>query len=399
MAGSLVKVGLSAVVVLAVLFQVFLKDGVWLLFGIGRVMQPLSDFPYTCRKITDPRMEACEDMWLSEATRQLFLACSDPLARPHWTPNVGKLNVSGMSQRDAIVALDIDKPVNEGFEVRVLKTPDFSGTAGDGLLSLVGFTGIDTADGAVELLVINNRPSIDAETGAYQDQYAHGANTTIELFTTGPRAAELKHIRTHADKEIATPNRVAAIDSKTFYFTNDRGPHKVGLRSQLSAITGEANVHLCEADRGCRQVADGLKFANGLARDKDGLIYVPDSISGHLHIYRILDSKDLEKVDEMDLGYSLDNASVDKNGDVWIAAFPVGLGILQAYNDPYNAHPAAAVLRVTKVEGKYVVDKVIEDGQGDVLPATTTVVHDAKTGRLFFSSVISPFIAVCEPKA
>lgn len=86
MAGLLFKIGLSAIALLAVVFQIFLKDAVWLGLGIGRVTEPLSNFPYTCRRIVDPRMEACEDMWLSEETRQLFLACSDSLARPHWMP-------------------------------------------------------------------------------------------------------------------------------------------------------------------------------------------------------------------------------------------------------------------------------------------------------------------------
>jgi hypothetical protein len=86
MVNLLTKVGFSAVVVLAVLFQVFLKDSVWMLLGIGRVMQPLSDFPYTCRRIVDPRLEACEDMWLSQSTRQMFLACSDSMSRQSWMP-------------------------------------------------------------------------------------------------------------------------------------------------------------------------------------------------------------------------------------------------------------------------------------------------------------------------
>lgn len=86
MAGRLLSVGLLGAAFVAVLFQIYLKDFVWLGLGIGRVTQPLSDFPYTCRKIVDPRMEACEDMWLSESTRQLFLACSDPMARSQWMP-------------------------------------------------------------------------------------------------------------------------------------------------------------------------------------------------------------------------------------------------------------------------------------------------------------------------
>lgn len=86
MANLLFKVGMATAALVAILFQVFLKEPVWMGLGIGRTAQPISDFPFTCRSIFDSRMEACEDMWLSESTRQLFLACSDPRSRPHWMP-------------------------------------------------------------------------------------------------------------------------------------------------------------------------------------------------------------------------------------------------------------------------------------------------------------------------
>ncbi|KAJ4318200.1 hypothetical protein N0V84_006956 [Fusarium piperis] len=398
MAGILFKAGLLAVV-LAVIFQVTLKETIWLAFGIGRVIQPISDFPYTCRKIVDPRMESCEDMWLSESTRQLFLACSDPLARPLWMPNVAHLNASARSQRDSIVALDIDKPVKDSFEFRTLKTPEFPGTAGDGKLQLVGFTGIDNPEsGTIELLVINNQPSVDAETGELLDPHAEGVNSTIDLFETGPEATELKYVRTYADRKIATPNRVAALSKSAFYVTNDHGQKKTGLQYNLSPLLKNGDTTFCDAETGCKTVAQNFKWPNGLTRDKNNLIYIPCSLSGTIFIYRVLSDNSLEKVGEVKTGYSIDNLSVDANGDIWAAAFPVMVKIFKAYEDPYNSFPPATALRVRKVDGKYVVDKVIEDGKGEVLPAVTTVVHDAKTGRLFFSSVISPFISVCEPK-
>ncbi|KAM0344937.1 hypothetical protein ACHAPU_007071 [Fusarium lateritium] len=397
MVSLITKIGFSAVAVVAVLFQVFLKEPVWLFLGVGRVIQPLADFPYTCRKIVDPRMEACEDMWLSQSTRQMFLTCSDPLARKHWMPSVGHLNVTGRSQRDSIVVLDIDKPVDNSFQLRTLKTPGFSGTLGDGLINVVGFTGMESSSGDIDLMVINLQPSVDGENNKLLDQHVHGANSTIEHFTTGADATELKHVRTFADQGISTPNRVAVLDDKTFYITNDHGPHKVGWRHELSLLLGYGNVNFCQANEPCKEVASNFKFPNGLAR-KDDIIYVPDSMTGTIYIYRILPNKDLEKIDEIKLGYSVDNASIDENGDIWVAAFPVAADIFKAYEDPYNARNAATVLRVRKVDGKYVAEKVIEDAYGEILPATTTVVHDAKTGRLFFSSVISPHIAVCEPK-
>ncbi|KAF7563919.1 hypothetical protein G7046_g182 [Stylonectria norvegica] len=399
MARLALKIGIPVATLLAVLFQVYLKEPIWLGLGIGKNIEPLSNFPYTCRRIVDTRLEACEDMWLSESTRQLFLACSDPVARSLWMPTVAHLNISARSQRDSLVVLDIDSPVGDAFELRSLKTPDFTGTSGDKLLHLAGFAGIEHEnEGRVELLVVNFRPSVDAVTGDYLDQPLVGANATIELFETGPKAEELKHVRTYSNKYIITPNRVAALSSNLFYFTNDHGPHKIGLRHYISPIMSTGDVSLCQNGNDCRVVAGGLKFPNGLARGKDGLIYVPDSMAGTIYVYKVLSDNSLEKVDVIPLGYSVDNVSVDRNGDLYAAVFPRGIDIFKAYDDPYNARPPTAALQIKKVDGRYVVKKIIEDGLGEALPAATTVVHDVKTGRLFFSSVISPFISVCEPK-
>lgn len=86
MAGLPLKLGLSAVVLLAVAFQ-FLKEPLSVAFGWGMHMQHLEEFPYECRRIEDPRLQACEDMWLSESTRVLYLGCSDPVARAQWLPS------------------------------------------------------------------------------------------------------------------------------------------------------------------------------------------------------------------------------------------------------------------------------------------------------------------------
>ncbi|KAF5601707.1 serum paraoxonase arylesterase [Fusarium subglutinans] len=385
MASLFIKTSIATIAILAIFFQIYLKEAIWLGFGINRTIQPLSEFPYQCRKIVHHRLEACEDIF-------------------------GYRNISGRSERDAIVALDIDKPTDNGLEFRTLITPSFEGTAGDGLVNLAGFSGVEQENGDIDLFLVNLRPAIDAD-GKLADQYVHGGNSTIEHFVTGPQATEMKHVRTYAQHGITTPNRVAALGDGSFYISNDHGPHKFGWviiftpilwlvltnqRHHLSMILGFSDVTFCDTQT-CKTVAPNLQFPNGLVI-KDNILYLPDSITGRLYIYRILPNRDLEKIDEVNLGYGVDNASIDENGDIWIAAFPIGVEIFKAYDDPYNAHPPSTVLRVRKVEGEYVVEKVLEDAKGEVLPAATTVVHDTKTGRLFLSSVISPFIAVCKPK-
>ncbi|UQC86736.1 uncharacterized protein CLUP02_12238 [Colletotrichum lupini] len=401
--GFILQTSIIFTVILGVALQLVLKDPIWLGLGIGKEFQPLSDFPYSCRRIEDPRLQACEDMWLSEATRQLFLACSDPLSRQQWLPNAHHMSASGRSTRDAVIALDIDIPKGDAFEYRVLETPGFTGTAGDGLLQLVGITGIDAPKGdRVEILVVNNGPSVDPVTGTLLDQKSVGANSTIEVFETGPKAMGMKHVRTFASANISTPNNIAALSSEEFYFTNANGPHKVGLQFFIGPLMGDGDVSFCSASTGCKRVSERHRMPNGLVRGLDGLIYVPSSMAGGVQVFEVLSGNDgngLKKVVDIPVPYAIDNLSVDGKGDVYAAIFPRGIEILQAAKDPLNARPKSAAVRIRKEgDGVYVWEKIIEDGLGEVLPGTTTVVHDAKTGRLFFGGVTSPFIAVCEPK-
>jgi hypothetical protein len=94
------------------------------------------------------------------------------------------------------------------------------------------------------------------------------------------------------------------------------------------------------------------------------------------------------------------------------------IGVLKAMKNPdKETDVASSVFRIRKVivrdegaekllgleEGKggrieHVVDKVIEDREGKVLPAASTVVRDVKTGNLWLSGFASKFITVCEPR-
>lgn len=128
---------------------------------------------------------------------------------------------------DHVIAMDIDKPKGTSYEYRILKTPGFSGINGDGTINLVGMTGEATVD--VRLWFVNARPSVDPVSGAFLDAAVVGGNSTIELFDMDLGAGELKHVKTFADPQIATPNNIAATGDGGFYFTNDHGPHKVGF--------------------------------------------------------------------------------------------------------------------------------------------------------------------------
>lgn len=407
MANVLTKFGLPLAVA-AFLYQALLRDYIFVSRGVGRNVQSIDNFPYTCRRIEDEGFQACEDMWLSDATRQLFLACSQSLPRAQWMPNIGLFNHSGRSSSDVVIAVDIDKPViksgRQSFEHRFLKTPNYPVEPHDDKsLHLVGLTGIDSPN-TIELLLVNNKPSRDPTTGAFLDHSTHGANSTIERFITGPQATQMKHIRTYHDARIATPNNVATAPGlKGFYITNDHGVNKVGIFHTLSDYIGFGDVTYCDTSTPstlkCTKLAGGFKFANGLLfHPEHNLLYVPSAVIGNIHVFRPhfapgTTTPTLKKVYEIKVPYPIDNLSLDPfTGDIYAAVFPKAFEMIAGFADPEHHTAPSAAMRIQLVLGdkgklKYEVEKVLEDtgGKNTPLTASTTVVKDGRTGRLFLS--------------
>lgn len=412
MANNLLKLGLPLAIV-AFLYQAILRDLIFITLGVGKTIELVSEFPYTCHRIEDPHLSACEDMFLSDATRQLFLACSDPLARQQWMPNVAQFNHSGRSMNDAMIAMDIDRPNGKGgFEYRVLKTIGYPvDKHDDSTLHLVGLTGNDSPN-TIEVLLVNAKPSRDPQTGVLLDNEVSGANSTIEKFITGPAATTLKHVATYHHTRIATPNNIATAPGMPgFYITNDHGLHKTGYMHVLSTVFGLGDVTYCDTSTpeklNCEKLAGGISFPNGLLyHPAHDLLYVPSSANGNIRVYRPSYGSGaaipvLTKIHDIPISYPIDNLSLDsRTGDIYVPCLPKALEMLAAGSDPYNSFPPTTVFRVKRVEDgtgkanfKYEVEKVLEDvgGNGAVLPGTTTVVRDGRTGRLFLSGESSCF--------
>lgn len=73
-----------AVAFLAALYQWWAKEFFFAVLGIGRVVEPIENFPYSCRRLVDKQLEGCEDLWLDEDGRVLYAACSGSIARTQW---------------------------------------------------------------------------------------------------------------------------------------------------------------------------------------------------------------------------------------------------------------------------------------------------------------------------
>ena len=154
-------------------------------------------------------------------------------------------------------------------------------------------------------------------------------------------------------------------------------------RKKLDYLIGGGNVAYCSGSACFPATVDTLKFPNGLTRGKDGLIYVPSSVDGKVHVFELQSDKMLKKVDAIPVGMPLDNISPDLNGDLWVAGFPSMFKMMKAFEHPFEYDSPSTIFRIKKMPAAYRVDKLLEDDEGKIVSGVTTVRHDVKTGRLF----------------
>jgi hypothetical protein len=158
-------------------------------------------------------------------------------------------------------------------------------------------------------------------------------------------------------------------------------------------ITGGGSVAYCSPTGACHTASSNnrLKYPNGLSKGTDGLIYVPSSADGTVKVFSLQHDKTLKLEHNIRTGIPLDNISPDANGDLYAAAFPIAMKTLKGMADPYGKTTPSTVIRISKAvenefddaQARYVVEKVIEDKEGEIISGATTVRHDVKTGRLF----------------
>ncbi|TVY75620.1 Serum paraoxonase/arylesterase [Lachnellula suecica] len=378
-----IAVSAIAILLLSLLYQNLAREIIFNIIGFNRIIQPLSDFPYSCRRIYNEHLEACEDLWLDEQARQLFLACTGPTSRMNWNPDVRKFNVSGRRPGGARVSvLDIDEPGQDGlYGLRQLQVVGYKGSRNDGTLDTIGFDVERVGDGALRLWMVNMQPPGN-ETHQPVDAAKVGANVTVELFEVDRSRQSMVHVKTFVHDAIATPNKPAAVGEGAFLVTNDKST-KFGLRRRLDAVLGGGSVAYCNSTS-CHIAADrGFAFPNGMIKGADGLYYVPNILTNKISVMQLGPDLMLKEVDVIRVGMPVDNLSLDADGDIWASGFPKALEMAASMLDPFNVSPKSTIWRIRKgVEG-YEVRKMVEDRDAVAISGATTTVHDTLTGRLF----------------
>jgi len=393
----------------AAIHQLLIKDILTVSLGIGRAIQSLDEFPYSCQRIQHPQLEACEDLWLDEQERVLYAACAGTKSRMAWNPAISKLDVAGRRPTGSeFIAIDIDSfGTNNFFSYRTIMPKGSYGARGDALLDTVGFTGEHIDDSTIHFYF----PNVPPYHGVYFDAKEIGANATVEVFEFKRGNDEMRHLRTVHSPAVWSPNRPVAVGNGDFLVTNDHGV-KVGWRKQLEPVIGGGTIAYCSSNAVCHSavpppgldIRKNLKFPNGLARGHDGLIYVPSSADGTVKVFELQSNQTLTQLHTIRVGMPLDNITPDKRGDLWVPGFPNTGQTMKGMANPYEEISPATVFRIRRLEGteegklEYEVKKVIEDREAQAIDGATTVVHDVKSKRLFLGGAVAPFLVICEPK-
>ncbi|EAU91102.2 serum paraoxonase/arylesterase [Coprinopsis cinerea okayama7 len=357
-------------------------------FGHGRIIRSVGNTD--CTGV--PELKACEKIVLHQPTGVIYLACSTPESRVHWTPAVGHLNAEGASREDYVATYD---PLTQ--KITRLTVTGFTSKRG---LSLHGMDVVPSADDPDQLWVylVNHRAPLEG------DARKVGADSAIEVFKTIVGSSKLEYVRTVEDDTIITPNDlIGSPDGKSFYVTNDHGV-KVGFSRDLEMLGRSAtSVVYCHVDEGCKFAIQGMHGNNGIAQAPNGTIYVVNSLHGALNVLERQADNTLVLTDVIEVDRPMDNAMVDSEGHVWTAAFPKALTLVfKHFKDPVNVLSPSTAFRFSINTGedafygkKFKVDRAFED-DGEIASGTTSAVYDAERNRLFLNGLAAPRLTICK---
>ncbi|PPQ78885.1 hypothetical protein CVT24_012272 [Panaeolus cyanescens] len=309
--------------------------------GIGN-SQPTLPCSYEC-------FRAFSEIVLHQPTGILYLACSTPQSRVHWTPAVSRLNATGASRTDYVATYDpatkkITKLIPEDL------TPEVERRG----FSLHGMD-VVPADGSKDgkdlyVYLVNHRAPLVG------DAKEVGADSVIQVFKIRIGDNVMRYVATVEHDVIITPNDiVGGRDGKSFWFTNDHIA-KVGIIRELSLL-GHAgtSVGYCSATSSskwsCHFAIEKLHGANGIARSPNPAnktVYVANAYAGGLYILEEVEGKKLVKKEVAPTDRGMDNISVDADGHVWAAAFPSALTLtLKHFANPTKEVSPSSAIRFT----------------------------------------------------
>jgi arylesterase / paraoxonase len=336
-------------IVIAVFILKLIKDA-----GEFKTLEPLSN--YTCVKV--PNVPGPEDIAIDNSTGTAFISSCDRRAM-----------MEGNMQQGAI------------FSYNLLGTPAIKNlTAGLTMkFQPHGISFYTGPDGRKYLFVINHQPP------------RHFAEI-FEFSNNG-----LTHLETVSGDLMISPNDVAAVGPRQFYFTNDHGSAS-SLSKQIEDLLRLSRSNIVYYDgTSMRKAAGDLSYANGIWATADGkTIYAASTIGKKFHVYdRNRATGSLTQVSELYLNTGADNIDVAADGRIRIAGHPKLFSFLKHAKDKTKKAPSQILELYKTGNGSYSFKEIYSNPGDEISAASVGAVYQ---NRLLIGAIFDDFFLDCELK-
>lgn len=170
------------------------------------------------------------------------------------------------------------------------------------------------------------------------------ATSSVEIFDVSPDY-ELMHLETITHPDLTSPNDVFATGPRSFYVTNDVSVGRDTLLGIAHALLQKPSGSVFAfRDGDWKKVADGLRFANGIAVNAAGdRAYVAEASGQAVALFSRSEIGELTHLRTLDLGTAADNINLDAEGDLWIGAHPKSLELSPHKRDIEHRSPSEVV--------------------------------------------------------
>ena len=231
-------------------------------------------------------------------------------------------------------------------------------------------------DFMVSLFVVNHR-----KDGHYIEIFDYMANRIV-------------HRESIKGPLMTSPNDVIPVGKRSFYVTNDHGnPTGFGRTLEEYLQLPWSYVLYFDGNR-FQKVAEGLAYANGINKSKDGnTIYVAATVSGGVFVYdRDKESGALTFRHFIDTETGVDNIEMDKKGNLWIGAHPKLLTFVKYAEDPEIKSPSQVIKITPGKDNSYTVTEIyLNDGT----PISGSSVAAVYKDKLLIGSVFDDRFLLC----
>lgn len=210
-------------------------------------------------------------------------------------------------------------------------------------------------------------------------------------------ADSLIFIKTITDPKLISPNDLVAIDTSSFFVTNDHGfSSKLGLLAENYLGLSVANVSFYDGSEFFTR-AKGISYANGITYDfQRRLLYVASPRSFSIKVYDVLDDSKLVHKEDLEVGTGIDNLYLDEKGALWTGGHP-NLLKFTSYANGNSAEAPSEAIKVTYVkEGNWSVEQLFTD-DGRLLSGASVAVPWGK--QLFIGNVMDEELIVIDLKS